>query len=244
MAPSAESTPSLTPLALAQRALTIKDVFVRECYARIDESYMPFEGIDDEIGVQTKIQATFHRVVSRELQQDELTEEGPSERNIVEFKILAAARFVSAAASDDDAETSNGDDERFGEVVALFSAVYFMNEAVDEETLIEFGMRNATFHVWPYWRELLHSTTGRLRLPPTVLPMFKIAPIEPKSASEVLQKGDGESELQNIQVDLNERYDVTYWTSAFGVSERVLRDAASRVGSTADVLRAELQRIS
>lgn len=237
----------MTPLAVAQRALWLKDVFVRECYARIDESYMPFEGITEEIDVQTKIQATHHRVVTRQLDESEVASDGDTERQIVEFKVLAAARFVAEDAddaADPDVDQDADQDDRFGEVVAVFSAVYFMMEPVDEATLVEFGMRNATFHVWPYWRELLHSTTGRLRLPPTVLPMFKIAPIEDKPKSDSSDAADRRVEQDDVQVNLNERYEVAYWTSAFGVSERELREAVARVGVSAKHLRAELPKVT
>ena len=50
----------------------------------------------------------------------------------------------------------------------------------------------------------------------------------------------GPADAQRINV--NEDYEVTYWTRALGVSEAQLRAAVSRVGVMADDVRAELLR--
>lgn len=44
------------------------------------------------------------------------------------------------------------------------------------------------------------------------------------------------------RINVNEDYEVTYWTRALGVSEAQLRAAVSRVGVMADDVRAELRR--
>ena len=50
----------------------------------------------------------------------------------------------------------------------------------------------------------------------------------------------GPADAQRINV--NEDYEVTYWTRALGVSEAQLRAAVNRVGVMADDVRAELRR--
>ena len=42
------------------------------------------------------------------------------------------------------------------------------------------------------------------------------------------------------RINLNEDYEVRYWTEALGVSEQELRDAVQAVGSTADAVRRHL----
>jgi Protein of unknown function (DUF3606). len=42
------------------------------------------------------------------------------------------------------------------------------------------------------------------------------------------------------RINLNEDYEVRYWTGALGVSEQELRDAVQAVGSTAEAVRRHL----
>lgn len=44
------------------------------------------------------------------------------------------------------------------------------------------------------------------------------------------------------RVNINEEYEVRYWTKEFGISEDRLREAVKRVGVMADDVRAELRR--
>lgn len=44
------------------------------------------------------------------------------------------------------------------------------------------------------------------------------------------------------RINLGEVYEVSYWTKALGVSEEKLRATVARVGSSAEKVRAELNR--
>ena len=44
------------------------------------------------------------------------------------------------------------------------------------------------------------------------------------------------------RINVNEDYEVRYWTKEFGISEDALRDAVKRVGPMVDDVRAELRR--
>ncbi|NID06023.1 DUF3606 domain-containing protein [Luteibacter jiangsuensis] len=44
------------------------------------------------------------------------------------------------------------------------------------------------------------------------------------------------------RINVNEDYEVRYWTKEFGISEDTLRDAVKRVGPMVDDVRAELRR--
>lgn len=46
------------------------------------------------------------------------------------------------------------------------------------------------------------------------------------------------------RINLNEDYEVRYWTAALGVSEQTLRDAVAEVGSHADKVREALGQSS
>ncbi|QIR16477.1 preprotein translocase subunit SecB [Shewanella aestuarii] len=51
-----------------------------------------------------------------------------------------------------------------------FIAEYRINAHLEQECIDEFSLKNASYHVWPYWREYLSSQCERMRLPRVVLP--------------------------------------------------------------------------
>jgi hypothetical protein len=66
-----------------------------------------------------------------------------------------------------DAET----DPVVAEVEAEFACEYTQTPADYTQQEAEvFGARPVISHVWPYWRELLHASLGRMSLPPAVMP--------------------------------------------------------------------------
>jgi hypothetical protein len=60
-------------------------------------------------------------------------------------------------------------------ISGLMVAEYDMREDPGEDALKEFALRNASYHVWPYWRELLASQCQRMNLPKLVLPAVQFA---------------------------------------------------------------------
>jgi len=57
----------------------------------------------------------------------------------------------------------------------------------DEANLLKWGQSNVLLHAWPYWREFCHSTLLRMRLPVTLMPLFRMlsqdAPLPEKSGT-------------------------------------------------------------
>lgn len=51
-----------------------------------------------------------------------------------------------------------------------FIAEYQINGDLEQACIDEFASKNASYHVWPYWREFLSAQCERLRLPRVVLP--------------------------------------------------------------------------
>ena len=58
---------------------------------------------------------------------------------------------------------------------ATFLATYTLKDAgqYSAEALKHFADLNGTFNVWPYWRELVHSLTGRAGLYGITVPVFR-----------------------------------------------------------------------
>lgn len=60
-------------------------------------------------------------------------------------------------------------------VEADFIVEYLMDGELDKEAIDEFALTNASYHAWPYWRELVMNQSERLRMPRVALPMKQFA---------------------------------------------------------------------
>lgn len=70
---------------------------------------------------------------------------------------------------------------------ATYVLFYRLNSAtkVEKADLDHFCVANGLYHSWPFARELFHSMTGRMGLPPYTLPVLLFK--SPESASRSLQ---------------------------------------------------------
>jgi len=71
------------------------------------------------------------------------------------------------------------------EVLAQFEVRWGVRDpgALSQEDLQTFCDFNPIVNVWPFWREYLQSQTGRMGVPPMVLPVLRV-PRNPAEASE------------------------------------------------------------
>lgn len=78
-------------------------------------------------------------------------------------------------------------ERRVVDLSATFLATYRIEEAASfpEDALQHFADLNGTYNVWPYWRELVHTFTGRAGLSGIVVPVFK-PPVRPVPTQEEL----------------------------------------------------------
>ena len=74
--------------------------------------------------------------------------------------------------------------EELASIDARFAAYYLMIENPGQEALEQFVLHNASFHVWPYWREYLASQCLRMNLAPIPVPMRQFGPQIKGSAQE------------------------------------------------------------
>jgi hypothetical protein len=62
-------------------------------------------------------------------------------------------------------------------IEAQFCAEYLMaDKDLDEEALTFYALHNASYHVWPYWREYLMNMCNRLNLPKIPVPTMQVKP--------------------------------------------------------------------
>lgn len=146
-----------SPLRRLQQSIVLQDVYVREANASILGTFDPKAHDDLNFGIQLRFS-----VESAKLTAD--TQDGVG---IVRYLIDTGLRFVLAAEDNEDAESTP-----IAEITAVFVADYEARDAsvVTDESLEAFN-QNALHHIWPYWREFIHTSSGRLRLPSVILPI-------------------------------------------------------------------------
>lgn len=143
-------------------SLQIQDVYLRSSHSECVEGFCP----------------QYEDFSSLHLQQMHIIKraavfETESADQLLQIQILMGTRWVVSTSIAD-----QPDIKAF--IEAEFVAEYrFKSNNIDQETIDEFAQKNASYHVWPYWREYLASQTERLRLPRVVLPTMQLGHHKP-----------------------------------------------------------------
>jgi len=179
-------------LILAQSALKLRDIYVREVNSSVSKKFVPFlEPNEDEIRFQTRIGTQGHMVIKAKADDKETTNEEVD--RFVDYRVLVGARFLDPSVSDEEMENKDlAADKIVAEISALYSVLYEIVSEVDKEAIATFGERNAPFHIWPFWREYLQSSCGKMHLPMVLLPLF----MPPNSGSAIENEGSKEFETK------------------------------------------------
>ena len=155
----------------AADALIIQDVVLHESNIRVSDRFSVFKGLGDR-ALETQF-----RFGGATDNSERYTLDGEKPGTVlIDFRYMTGLRLVEQA-SDDIPGKDEGDDEAtvLVEIEAVFSTIYLMtNPDVSEAALNEFARYNVGYHVWPYWREYAASTFSRMRLPPVVIPFYRI----------------------------------------------------------------------
>lgn len=144
--------------------LQIQDVYLRSAESRISEEFEPkYDAELDALDVQFRHVVTHSSVLV--LEQDE-------EEPVSLFRVFIelGVRWLDArqAETDDDIEPK-------ASIGGVMVAEYLMTEDPGKEGLKQFALRNASYHVWPYWREYVMGQCLRMNLPKLVLPAVQFA---------------------------------------------------------------------
>ena len=59
---------------------------------------------------------------------------------------------------------------------ALYALAYQLDsfDGLTQEGFEQFANLNGVYNAWPYWREFVQNTVGRMGLPPLTIPVFRI----------------------------------------------------------------------
>ncbi len=145
-------------LQLAIDNLKLHDIYVRDQIARFLGDFDP-KYAQDLLGLHVQ---RMH--VVRQAQVAEL-EDG---HRLLRVFVRLGVRWIDPDEQDEDAAVR-------ALVEAEFVAEYRMQVALDRTAIDAFSLSNASYHVWPYWRELLSNQCLRMHLPKLVLPMVQFA---------------------------------------------------------------------
>ncbi len=138
-------------------SLQIQDVYLRELLAHCQPDFDPkYHASEEGLALQTKHFVKQSMVLTIDDQQ------------VLQVFIELGARWV------DEKEQEESESVKVL-IEAEFVAEYLMNETLDKESIDEFSLKNASYHIWPYWRELLTSQCSRMRLPCITIPTIQLA---------------------------------------------------------------------
>ena len=135
--------------------LQIQDIYVRNVNAQCSDGFDPKYSNLDGCIIQSK-----HLVTKSETIQND-------DGDLL-FRVFVEVGVKWVKDESEDADM-------LALIESEFVAEYLLKAEIGPECLDEFALNNVSYHVWPYWRELLSAQCERMRLPRILLPMTQIA---------------------------------------------------------------------
>ncbi len=146
--------------------LNIHDVYLRSSEASLCKGFEPkYDPEVDALEIQFKHVVTHSNTLL-------LEEDGGESIQLFRVFIEFGTRWIDTTGGQVDVK----DDERVkANVEGVMVAEYRIEGEPGKEVLKQFALKNASYHVWPYWREYLTTQCMRMNLPKIVLPMMQFA---------------------------------------------------------------------
>lgn len=146
----------------AIECLQIQDVYQKNLLAFCAEDFEPkYDDLE-------KVDVSFMHVVRRSevmaLENDEET------KRIFRVHIRLGVRWRELGA--EEAESNEVD---LAKIEGKLIAEYLMRHELTKEAMEVFAKQNASFHVWPYWREIVSSQCAKMNLPVIFMPAVQFA---------------------------------------------------------------------
>lgn len=144
--------------------LKIRDVYLHSSRASLEDAFEPKYDSDLD-----KLEVQFKHIVTRSSVLE--LDEGNRTINLFRVFVELGTRWIISG------ERKNGDKalEVKAYIEGTMVAEYLMLDDPGPEALNQFAMKNASFHIWPYWREYLTSQSVRMNLPKLVMPTVQFA---------------------------------------------------------------------
>lgn len=152
----------------AIEALAIRDVHLRRGSASLADGFEPQYDVSlDALEVSLKHVVRRYEI----LQINSESEEQSLFRVVVEL----GTRWMRPDTEEEQGDEEKDDEEPVAQVDATMVADYLMSEDPGEQALHAFARRNASYHIWPYWREYLSLQCLRMNMPKLTLPVMQAA---------------------------------------------------------------------
>ncbi|MDT0619915.1 hypothetical protein RM531_15715 [Salinisphaera sp. P385] len=163
-----------TPLQRAIDALSIRDVFIVQSESWLADEFEP----QYSPGIEHMEVAWKHNV----MQSQVATLEADTGETQLLFRVMVELGMrLNIPASSNGTSLPEVPDKAADEplvcacVEARFVAEYAMQEDFEEEAKRAFALNNASYHIWPYWREYLMSQCTRMNLPKVTVPAVQFS---------------------------------------------------------------------
>ncbi|HTE39784.1 MAG TPA: hypothetical protein VK629_03090 [Steroidobacteraceae bacterium] len=147
-----------------QACLSLQDVFIRKASAEL------LSGFDAKHSSEPlSIQLKFNPHGEAESILLKSAGDGVEESRLLRYAIETGVRFLAEKVGESKKQ------EVRAEILATFVVDYFVTDdsCLSDNSVAKFA-ENVIYHVWPYWREFVQTSANRLRLPPAVLPPYKL----------------------------------------------------------------------
>lgn len=143
--------------------LRIQDVYLHQSMTECKQGFNPKYHPDLASLAVQKMQS---------VRQSTLVEEEDNGR-LLQVLVAFGARWVDPAKDD---QTEDGQTATvYARIEAEFIGEYRLLTELSQDCVNEFALKNASYHLWPYWREYLASQCERMRLPRLVLPAVQLS---------------------------------------------------------------------
>lgn len=147
------------PLERAKKGLQFEDIYQAKVDARLEGKFDP----RFNVGVQNYRLQLKHHVI-----ESNLIEIKDSEQPVAIFRVYidVGARLVLLE--------NEMDEHPIAQIEASYRVDYRVTEPAlidDKAALDAFALENASYHLWPYWREYVMSQSLRMNLPKIALPV-------------------------------------------------------------------------
>ncbi|MFW6011368.1 MAG: hypothetical protein ACOC8Q_02550 [Desulfosalsimonas sp.] len=163
----------------AQQSLKIHDVWIRFANAWIADDYDPIYSPLHSPGTQFK-----HAVARFTLAELTPATADQARQALYLFRVYLDLGMRLVTGQDEDKNfsgKSNQDASVLAKVEATMVAEYHAAEDPGYEALDAVAAKNASYHVWPFWREYLVSQCERMRLPRVFIPTMQLPTEKNKS---------------------------------------------------------------
>jgi len=150
-------------LKLAQQNLEFESLFQNTVQAELTNGFEPKQTMT----AKNALSVQFRHAVTNSMVLEVKNANANVKHNIFRVKIAVGLRYLKAK-----------NKQNIQEVAAKIEATYSIDYLVqdkelleNQEALDEFALKNASYHLWPFWREFAMAQAQRMNLPPVPLPM-------------------------------------------------------------------------